>query len=72
MEAVWENLTVRPVVGSRLVDVSYSDPDPARAQRVANAYADAYIASNLDKRFPGQRLRQDLPRGPDPAAEAAA
>ena len=29
----------------------YSDPDPARAQRIANAYADAYVASNLDKRF---------------------
>ena len=30
---------------------SYSDPDPARAQRIANAYADAFVASNLDKRF---------------------
>ena len=42
---------VRLVPGSRLVDVSYSDPSPERAQRVANAYADAFIASNLDKRF---------------------
>ena len=42
---------VRPVPGSRLVDVTYTDPDPRRAQRIANAYADAYIASNLDKRF---------------------
>ena len=45
------NLGVRPVAGSRLVDVSYSDPAPARAQRIANAYADAFLASNLDKRF---------------------
>lgn len=45
------NRTVTPVNGSALVDVSYSDPDPARAQRVAAAYADAFIASNLDKRF---------------------
>lgn len=45
------NVQVRPVPGSRLVDVSYSDTDPARAQRIANAYADAFIASNLDKRF---------------------
>ncbi len=45
------NQSVRIVPGSRLVDVSYSDPSPARAQRVANAYADAFIASNLDKRF---------------------
>ena len=40
-----------PVPGSRLVDVSYTDPDPGRAQRIANALADAFIAANLDKRF---------------------
>lgn len=33
------------------VDVTYSDPDPARSQKIASAYADAFIASNLDKRF---------------------
>lgn len=46
-----ENTTVRPVPGSRLVDISYRDPNPARAQRIATAYADAFVASNLDKRF---------------------
>ena len=45
------NRSVRPVIGSRLVDITYSDPVPARAQRIANAYGDAFIASNLDKRF---------------------
>ena len=45
------NRVVSPIGGSRLVDVNYSDPDPGRAQRIANAYADAYVASNLDKRF---------------------
>jgi uncharacterized protein involved in exopolysaccharide biosynthesis len=48
---VLNNRLVRPLSGSRLVDVSYSDPDPARAQRIASAYADAFIDSNLDKRF---------------------
>jgi capsular exopolysaccharide synthesis family protein len=43
--------TVQPVIGSRLVDVSYSDPIPSRAQAVAAAYADTFIAANLDKRF---------------------
>lgn len=43
--------TVRPVPGSRLVDVSYSDPSPTRAQKITAAYGDAFIASNLDKRF---------------------
>src|SRR5262245_57453788 len=45
------NIAVRPVTGSRLVDISYSDPDPARAQRIVTAFANAFIASNLDKRF---------------------
>jgi succinoglycan biosynthesis transport protein ExoP len=45
------NRSVRPVSGSRLVDIIYIDPAPARAQRVAMALADAYIASNIDKRF---------------------
>jgi polysaccharide biosynthesis transport protein len=48
---ILENRSVRPVAGSRLVEVSYSDPDPARAQRIATALGDAFIASNLDKRF---------------------
>ena len=38
-------------MGSRLVDVTYSDTSPERAQRVANGYADAFMAANLDKRF---------------------
>jgi polysaccharide biosynthesis transport protein len=50
-EIVLANRFVRPVVRSRLVDISYSDPQPERAQRIAAAYADAFIASNLDKRF---------------------
>ena len=48
---IWGNQSVQPVAGSRLVDVSYSDPVPPRAQRIANAYADAFVASNQDKRF---------------------
>ena len=45
------NRVVSPVIHSRLVDISYSDPVPARAQQIANAYADAIVASNLDKHF---------------------
>ena len=40
-----------PVPGSRLVDMSFTDPDPGSAQRVANALADAFVAANLDKRL---------------------
>jgi len=45
------NRRVRPVPGSRLVDLSYSDSDSARAQRIANGLAAAYSDSSLDKRF---------------------
>lgn len=48
---VLANRSIRPVPGSRLVDLDYTDPVPQRAQRIANAYAEAYIAANLDKRF---------------------
>ena len=42
---------IRPVAGSRLVDVTYSDPNPARAQSIAAAFGEEFIASTLDKRF---------------------
>ena len=45
------NVSIRPVAGTRLVDISYLDPSPVRAQRIANAYGEAFINSNLDKRF---------------------
>ncbi len=48
---ILENRSVRPLPGSRIVDISYSDPSPVRAQSIAAAFADAFIASNLDKRF---------------------
>jgi capsular exopolysaccharide synthesis family protein len=48
---VMGNRTVHALAGSRLVDISFADPNPARAQRVATAFADAFIASNVDKRF---------------------
>jgi capsular exopolysaccharide synthesis family protein len=48
---VMTNRSVQALGGSRLVDISYSDPNPARAQRIAMAFADAFIAANLDKRF---------------------
>ncbi len=34
-----------------MVDIDYSDTAPWRAQKVVTAFADAFIASNLDKRF---------------------
>jgi succinoglycan biosynthesis transport protein ExoP len=43
-------LTVMPVRNSRLVDVTFASPDPAIAQRAANALVDAYIQQASDLR----------------------
>ena len=68
---VMGNLTVQPVMGSRLVDVSYSDTSPERAQRIANAYADAFMAANLRQALSSQCFRQDLSRRQNSAVKAA-
>jgi polysaccharide biosynthesis transport protein len=45
------SLTVAPVRGSRIVKVSVDHTNPAVAQRIADGYAEAFIADNLDRRF---------------------
>lgn len=49
--AVQGGLTIEPVSNSRLVRISFDAADAALASRVANAYADAFIASNIERRF---------------------
>ncbi len=45
------SLTVAPVRGSRIVKVSVDHTNPAIAQRIADGYAEAFIADSLDRRF---------------------
>lgn len=51
LRTIEENLGVSPVRGSRLVTVGFKSPDPALSARVANSFAENFIASNLDRRF---------------------
>jgi capsular exopolysaccharide synthesis family protein len=51
IDALLGQLSIEPVRNSRLVRVNVDTPDPARAATLANAVADAFIASNLDRRF---------------------
>lgn len=46
-----EHLNVTLPDGSRIARVTFDSPDPALAARIANAFADAMIASNLSRRF---------------------
>ncbi|MDY6922407.1 MAG: polysaccharide biosynthesis tyrosine autokinase [Pseudomonadota bacterium] len=51
LEVVQDGLGVTPVRGSRLVAVSFDNPDPVVAARVANAFAENFIQSNLDRKY---------------------
>jgi polysaccharide biosynthesis transport protein len=51
IEPVLKALTIEPVRNSRLVKLNFDSPDPKLSARVANAWADAFIASNLERRF---------------------
>ncbi|KAF1721063.1 GumC family protein [Pseudoxanthomonas wuyuanensis] len=47
---VLAGLEIEPVRSSRLVRVHYASADPELSAKVANAYAKAFIASNLERR----------------------
>ncbi|MBI4259104.1 MAG: polysaccharide biosynthesis tyrosine autokinase [Actinobacteria bacterium] len=44
-EALVEQLSVEVVTATEILEIGYLDPDPARAQRMAQAFADAYLES---------------------------
>jgi polysaccharide biosynthesis transport protein len=46
-----DNLSIEPVRNSRLVRVHYDSPDPRFSAVVANALVEAFIATNLERRF---------------------
>lgn len=48
---IQEGLGVTPVRGSRLVAISFDNPDPVVAARIANAFAENFIQSNLDRKY---------------------
>ena len=44
-------LQVKPVAGSRLVNVEFDSPNPEMATRVVNGYGEAFIESSLERRM---------------------
>lgn len=46
-----QSITVNPTRDSRLIELSVESVDPELAARIANAYADNFIQSNLERRF---------------------
>lgn len=51
VDPVLKALSIEPVRNSRLVRVNFESPDPVMSAKIANAYATAFIASNLERRF---------------------
>lgn len=51
VQAIGAGLTVEPFRNSRLVRLHFDSPDPQLSAEVANAFADAFIASTLESRF---------------------
>ncbi|MBC7656194.1 MAG: polysaccharide biosynthesis tyrosine autokinase [Frankiaceae bacterium] len=51
VDAVLGSLNIEPVRNSQLVRISFDSSDRQLAARVANAYADAFITSNIEGRF---------------------
>ncbi|MEH6792138.1 GumC family protein [Parasphingorhabdus sp.] len=46
-----EHVSISPIRGSSLVDVSFESPNPNLSAEIANAWIEQFIASNLDRRF---------------------
>ncbi|MGH7932853.1 MAG: GumC family protein, partial [Candidatus Binataceae bacterium] len=55
IDAYLHRLTVEPKIGTRLVMVSFSAPDPVLAQRVVQAHVRDYIRRDLDLRNESRR-----------------
>ncbi|MGQ2929075.1 MAG: Wzz/FepE/Etk N-terminal domain-containing protein, partial [Sphingopyxis sp.] len=42
---------IKPVIGSALVDISVSTPNPELSAKIANSWAENFIAGNLERRY---------------------
>jgi|LQYC01.1.fsa_nt_gi capsular exopolysaccharide family len=51
IEAYLGRLKVEPIRQSRLVDVSFEGKDPRMTAKIANAHAQLYIESNIERKF---------------------
>lgn len=49
-EILLEHLNVEPTRLSRLVDVAFTSPDPALSARIANAWTENFIQTNLERK----------------------
>ena len=59
-EVLLDNLSVDPTRLSRLVDIRFTSPDPAFSAKVANAWAQNFIQTNLERKVQATSYGRDL------------
>lgn len=59
-EILRDNLSVNPNRMSRLVDIGFTSPNAAFSARVANAWADNFIRTNLERKVQATSYGRDL------------
>jgi polysaccharide biosynthesis transport protein len=51
LKSLVDGITISPVRGSRIVRISYDHSNAAVASKIANGFAETFIADNLDRRY---------------------
>ena len=59
-ELLLRNLAINPTRLSSLVDIAFTSPDPALSARVANAWADSFIQTNLERKIQATSYGRNL------------
>lgn len=59
-ELLRANLRIDPTQLSRLVDIRFTSPNPTLSARVANAYADSFIQTNLERKIQATSYGRNL------------
>lgn len=59
-EILLKNLAISPTRLSRLVDIAFTSPDPAFSAKVANAWAEAFIQTNLERKVQATAYGRNL------------
>jgi len=59
-EILLDNVSVDPMRLSRLVDISFTSPEPGLSRRVANAWAENFIETNLERKVQSTSYGRDV------------
>lgn len=62
-ELLLDNVSINPTRLSRLVDISFTSPDPVFSARVANAWAENFIETNLERKIQSTSYGRDALQG---------